>query len=152
MYTNIDNNLYGEFDLETEYFGDLKEGFQTHLAMGDLDNDGKMEVIVGNYRGGISAFESDIPSNINTATHTPFRDLGLKVYPNPAHDQVILELPTSEIGDNKIELYNASGQQLLQQDWQNSRLELDLNDYPAGVYWVKVVAGNAMQTQRFVIQ
>ncbi len=152
VYTNIDNNLNGEFDVETENFGDLKEGFQTHLAMGDLDNDGKMEVIVGNYRGGISAFQSEIPSGVNTATQVPFRDLGLNVYPNPTHGKVILELPTSAAGDNKVEVYNASGQQLLQQNWQDSHLELNMNDYPAGVYWVKVLTGDAMQTRRFVIQ
>ncbi len=152
VYSNIDNNLDGVFALETEYFGNLREGFQTHLAMGDLNQNGKMEVIIGNYRGGISAYHTDIPSGINTAAHRPYQDLGLTIFPNPAHEKLTLQLPATLTGEHTVELFNAAGQKLLQQTWRDTRLDLNLTEYPKGVYWIKVLAGNAMQTKRFVIQ
>ncbi|GJM31963.1 MAG: hypothetical protein DHS20C18_09640 [Saprospiraceae bacterium] len=152
VYSNIDGNLDGEFDLDTESFGDLKEGFQTHLAMADLDQNGLMELIVGNYRGGISGYHTNIPSGVNTNTQSPLRNLGLKLYPNPAAERVTLALPTELVGEKILELYNATGQQLLRRSWSGQRTELALDAFPAGIYWIRVLAGNGMQTKRLVVQ
>lgn len=48
MYNNIEGNLAGIFILDLECMGDVYVGVCIWLVIVDIDNDGKLEMVVGN--------------------------------------------------------------------------------------------------------
>ncbi len=62
-------------------------------------------------------------------------------FPNPVTDFLTVELPT---GQNRVLVYNATGQLLEDVNVQNELLHVDMTAYPAGLYILKVT--NAVGT------
>lgn len=56
VYNNIEGNLFGIFDLDFECMGDVCVGICICFVIVDIDNDGKLEMIVGNECGGLNVF------------------------------------------------------------------------------------------------
>ncbi|MCX6245517.1 MAG: T9SS type A sorting domain-containing protein [Bacteroidetes bacterium] len=74
-----------------------------------------------------------------------------RVYPNPATDKVILDLPASaDLNQTETDIYNAQGKMLLQKPLLKKRTELDLGDLPDGIYFVKVRSGESNMTAKFI--
>lgn len=77
-----------------------------------------------------------------------------KLYPNPTTDKVNLELALDQTYDLDIEVFNLLGQRMDRQAirLQRGLIQLELNAYPAGTYWVAVKAeGQRVYTERVVI-
>ena len=60
QYEGIENNVEGTFVEVTNNYGNLVVGTEIHPAFADIDKDGFLEVAVGNIRGGISFFKTDL--------------------------------------------------------------------------------------------
>ncbi len=70
------------------------------------------------------------------------------LYPNPSSGEFNLTLTA----DAKMSVSNAIGQDILNQALPEGKHMIDLKDQAAGVYFVKVVVGNSMQTLKLVKQ
>ncbi|MGH1337706.1 MAG: T9SS type A sorting domain-containing protein [Aureispira sp.] len=78
-----------------------------------------------------------------------------KVFPNPAQDQLSIQLDLPQTADVTVVLYNATGQvlQQLQRNGVNKEsLELDLSSYGAGLYLVALKTGEQVITKKVVKQ
>lgn len=73
-------------------------------------------------------------------------DESLAIYPNPANNQITISQRSSAIGE--IRIYNILGQEVLQASTPASRLQLDISNLHAGVYFVQTAAA----TQRIIKQ
>ncbi|MFO7938501.1 MAG: T9SS type A sorting domain-containing protein, partial [Bacteroidales bacterium] len=79
-------------------------------------------------------------------------------YPNPADDQLTVKYTAEETGsDAYLYIFNAAGEQflsshLLSLSASPITMQIDLADYPAGLYLVKLVEGDKTYTTRLVIQ
>lgn len=62
----------------------------------------------------------------------------VKAYPNPFSDRLTL---TSNAIIEKVEVYNASGQLLFAQQTNTSMVELNMNAYESGVYFIRLTGG-----------
>ena len=66
----------------------------------------------------------------------------IKVYPNPSHAILNIELSNnlkqSNALSNLLELYSSDGRLLLKQKMQNTQHTIDLSNYKAGIYFIKV--------------
>ena len=63
----------------------------------------------------------------------------IKIYPNPAKDNLIIELQENNIQQNtNVSIYNIQGQLLKQMAITQSQTELDIHSFATGVYIVKV--------------
>lgn len=67
-YTSIINNLNGVFEETTGPASEIREGMRSVPARGDLNNDQIPDLMLGNYRGGLSFFKGD---SICTNTDNP---------------------------------------------------------------------------------
>ncbi len=79
----------------------------------------------------------------------------IAVFPNPTQDQVAVELALPKTSDVLVSLYNATGQELQQQQLRGVRqelLELDLSTYGAGLYVVCLKVGNQIITKKIIKQ
>lgn len=64
----------------------------------------------------------------------------VNAYPNPFNDRLTL---TSKTTIEKVEVYNAAGQLLFAQQTNATMVELNMNEYESGVYFVRVTGGEA---------
>ncbi|MDR1112811.1 MAG: T9SS type A sorting domain-containing protein [Bacteroidales bacterium] len=101
-YTDIDHNLDGGFTLAElplfEIYNQrriaIREGIRTGIAVANLNNDNYIDIIAGNWAGGLSYFEGTTPPD-STITAVPSPAAPLcdipQLYPNPATDFSILK-------------------------------------------------------------
>jgi hypothetical protein len=75
-----------------------------------------------------------------------------KVYPNPVKDLVTLNIHTDQAGDIQISLINILGSEV--KKWKpvsvnsgDQKLELDLSSLKTGVYIIKCIKSDQVQTQ-----
>ena len=85
-------------------------------------------------------------STIGTEGHNP--DFSINVYPNPANDQVWLDLPK---GNYHVQLSNLTGQRILETNLYGGEAPeiLDVNNLSPGIYLLTV--SNSTQTKTFKI-
>tara|TARA_Y100000782_G_C10187590_1_gene267681 strand:- start:5050 stop:6861 length:1812 start_codon:yes stop_codon:yes gene_type:complete len=94
-------------------------------------------------------------STTNSVALTDDENTQLNVYPNPAKDrvQVALESNTEEMWNVKI--YNTLGALIYtssELSSEQSLLDIDLNEMPAGVYLLRVEQNDFVYTQQLVVQ
>ena len=128
-FNNIDNNLTGLFDSISPLLS--SEGSKTRVAINDINNDQKIDCIIGNYSGGLSFFSSD-SSLISTQNFIPRNNLN--IYPNPTQYEIIIE--GNSFGD--IDIVNSFGQLMLKSKKQSIRHRVNVNQLNSGIYFLKL--------------
>lgn len=90
------------------------------------------------------SFEEDIPE------FTPsLQEAGFLAYPNPASDILTLDYSSRF---KAFSLHNANGKIVLSEKLDvNGHTQLNLSDYPAGIYYIQFTGNEIKQTQRLVI-
>lgn len=73
----------------------------------------------------------------------------LSVYPNPAKDYIII----SSLEDiNNIQIYNATGQLILEQKANGLQNRLNVSKYEIGYYFIKVYTLNKVIIRKIIIE
>ena len=152
VYSNIDNNISGTFTTDTEIFGNLQEGIRTHLAFADLNNDGLLEVAIGNFRGGLSIYTTDIPNDMNVGTTNLSTTFDLKLFPNPAQKSFNISISNEKLIQKRLEIYDITGRSMHAQNWTSLNIELNVSSFPTGIYFVKVSTEDGIQVKRLVVE
>lgn len=62
----------------------------------------------------------------------------IKIYPNPAKNQITVELPESETSNLKLELFGLLGQVLFTKNGPATKELIDVRLLPEGIYYLKV--------------
>ena len=73
----------------------------------------------------------------------------IKVYPNPTTDNITVKLEQSVAGIS-YELYGANGQLLQKESIGSDEQTIDMGDYAAGAYLLRVVGETATQSYRII--
>ena len=129
LYDNIDNNLFGTFDSLTVL--NLKEGGKNLLAIEDINNDQKPDLLIGNYSGGLSFFSSDS----SVVSHTSFANFNeLNIFPNPTNRllNIVCEI------NGELSIINSIGKTIFKQDKNSKKITLDLKEIKSGIYLIKL--------------
>ena len=149
LYNNIEDNIYGAYDLVTETYGEVAEGTITHLDFADINNNGLLDMIVGNLRGGLALYETDIPVDVVSSTEV-VQTLDIRIFPNPAKAQVSVQ-NTGSGETMQIQILDLTGK-LIQETRSSETLStLEISRLPAGIYLVKVFAGNTSKVEKLVV-
>ena len=113
----------------------------------------------GNYNVGLSLSSGGapvpcspgiVPDDFDTLSFSVQTGLGLKeqkapifnVYPNPFEESFTIDLPHLNSSDYTIEVFNLLGAKLVEQTSSGGRIDIDLGDVDAGIYFVKVNKGD----------
>lgn len=152
-YTNIDGNLEGDFTEETTAFGNLHEGSRTHISFADINQNGQLELVVGNFRGGVALFETpylsdgSLPVKDNTAHFDK-----LLIFPNPASDKVWIEMnQLHQEKGGKWAIFNVFGQIICAGKTEELPKWLAVNDWKSGVYYLKVQTRNGQLAEQKIL-
>lgn len=152
VYGNIDGNLGGAFTNQTETFGGLAEGIRTHLVLEDLNDDGFLDLVLGNFSGGLEIFGTNLPKYINVATEEANEMIGLSIFPNPADEKIIISTSHSSGELTEVELYDLTGKKLLARKWYGFSDAIDVSTLPPAIYWVKVLQGNQIRVEKIIVE
>lgn len=85
-----------------------------------------------------------------------FENAGFGLFPNPANDQVNVEVPMQEEADVTVSILDPTGKVALKQHSTlskgDNRMTFNLNGLPNGVYFVQVRNGEIAKTRKLVIE
>ncbi|MCK9422810.1 MAG: T9SS type A sorting domain-containing protein [Bacteroidales bacterium] len=97
-----------------------------------------------------------LPGVLSDGEHNEIIDAksSIKVYPNPTASNFILELNCDFIDDAAtVELYGIWGEKVLTTRLTGEfRHQFSLSDRPAGVYFIRVIAGDKSETSKIIKQ
>jgi len=145
-YKNIDNNLNGNFifsDTLTFVEGTLKlqinEGTRSGIAVSDLNNDGYLDVLIGNAAGGITFYKGcPLNTNVEKLPNTVLIDFN--IYPNPANNEITIE--TKNIADGNyiaLDIYNIYGEKVKKiEKVYNNQLKINISFLKRGIYFCEL--------------
>lgn len=77
----------------------------------------------------------------------------LNIYPNPTQNKFFVDLALTEKQTVKIELHNATGQRLqtqLHQAFEQQKLIINIEDYPNGLYFIKLTIGEQVVSKKII--
>ncbi|MEO6169013.1 MAG: T9SS type A sorting domain-containing protein, partial [Chitinophagales bacterium] len=137
QYGNIDDNLTGTFLKVDSTYAEIYHGLRVAVSGGDIDADGKIELLVGNYRGGVT-FYDDAP---NVAVPPLSIDQEIRVYPNPASRNMQVDLPVYFRGKPfSLLISNSLGEKKFAGKYESTgnSLDIDVSLFPPGVYFIRL--------------
>ncbi|MCQ2286412.1 MAG: T9SS type A sorting domain-containing protein [Bacteroidales bacterium] len=155
-YKNIDENLDGAFTLVNSSLVEtidgkaceIREGTRTGLCASDLNNDGWLDMMVGNYAGGLAYFKGTSPLQVSNAVEKTGK-MKFSVFPNPTADVIRVErLSSSEQVD--YQLFDVNGRLLFAQKSSESVFTIDLSDWNDGFYFLRILSSNYSQTEKII--
>ncbi len=150
-YKNIEGNFYSEFEIETTLLGDIREGFQTRPALADIDNDGLLEMTVGNQRGGFAFFNTPFPADHSVAVEEISATPSFQCIPNPTSNELIIKSDATNSFVKKMRLLSVTGQILLQKEWSNAQISVDVSAIQSGIYFLIIEVNGKIQTEKIAV-
>ncbi|HKR03516.1 MAG TPA: T9SS type A sorting domain-containing protein [Bacteroidia bacterium] len=143
-YDNIDGNLSGNFNLIDSTF--FYEPIRSTIAGTDINNDGKIDFLVGNGSGGAAWYSNGSTVSIDEIqTQNSFN-----VYPNPAEN--VLYLKFEKIAKREIIITDMLSKTVFS-SYKNSFGEtIDLREWSNGMYVCKVVEDGIVSNKKFIIR
>ncbi len=76
-------------------------------------------------------------------------NLVLTIYPNPVTEQLTLEIPALT-EDCLLTLINLNGEELMTQQINESKTQINLSKLAGGVYFLKLISGNAVEVRKVI--
>ncbi len=120
-----------------ETWGNILEGDDSHLAVADIDQDGSLDVVVGNQRGGLAWYQTNLPSDFSTKTLDMSPSISIHVYPNPAKVGAYIHTE-GQVHPGIIRICDLQGKLMRTERYDGYRMWLDLQAYAPGLYTIEV--------------
>jgi len=133
----------------------------------DINNDGSMEMVAGGRQGKLTCYSGGLNAMTGTIENGNIDDPGLvsSIYPNPCADVTHLRyliLDSGSLGSVRdrhliSDLFDISGRKI-QRICEEEKLpgeyevEVDVSELPAGVYFVKMQAGNDIAVRKLIVR
>ncbi len=110
----------------------------------DLDADGDVDLLVGEYYGGMQFFKNDLINGVSNVS----MDVEVGLFPNPVVDVLNIEI-TGQI--EMVEIFNLLGQSMGQ--YKKPGNKIDISNLSSGMYTVKIELSNGQfSIQKFKMQ
>lgn len=148
-YGDIDGNELGTYTLLDSTFLGVREGIRTAPCMHDLTGDGELDLVVGNYRGGLSFWRSDMISS--TGAREPNVVRAFNILPNPTNGEVVLSLSNPVGGDAIWVIRDGMGRTVHTEAVTGMNTVLSLQGLARGVYYVRTEGALNLPAQRLIL-
>ncbi|MFK7774480.1 MAG: T9SS type A sorting domain-containing protein [Saprospiraceae bacterium] len=156
MITNIaDSIIQSGCDLN-QSIEEVGVGEVLDVFVEDGGNQKILPLILGYKIQEIVTYDYCCNSELNVEMSDEIMENDFSVFPNPTDGITQLKFQSGERSDLKISLTDVAGHQLLQsevKDFNGFYNEvLDLTDYAAGLYFVQIMQGERVWTEKIVLQ
>lgn len=151
LFGNVSDDDGSTFNDISTTLEDLFENFKNDFgymaapAVADIDNNGIMELVVGNFGGGFQLFNSIIEVNHSIESHQTTR---FTISPNPANGTV--HITSSHDNVFRIVITDLAGRNVATQQSTNGIAEIDISRLPQGFYMVSLICGDSVETKKIV--
>ena len=81
----------------------------------------------------------------------PEEEVGFRLFPNPAHDQVHCVLDGREAHEAAVCIIDLRGRELLRRPIRGKVTVLPLSELPCGIYWVSLFTSHGVSTRKLVL-
>ncbi len=137
----------------------IKDGTRSGVAVADLDADGYLDMVLGNFAGGLTYYKGIQPYGfVGIGEAEADEAVNFSIYPNPVSGKLYINVSDQKAGRIKVEVFDVVGQKILAKEFNNTAVaELDLQTYRIGFYVCRLQTidklGNlhAGGTKKFVI-
>lgn len=152
LYHTIDGNLSGTFTRDyslvetvanTPHF--IDEGIRCGVAVAQLTNDQKLDMIVGNWAGGVAFFTGSDPLPVGINELNAMVD----VYPNPAINHLNIHVQNGLKGI--IRLYTGVGQLIKSIEIMESIHIVNISDLPSGLYVLEMESNGVKSAKKITV-
>jgi hypothetical protein len=157
-FDQITGNLDGSFReidalevLLDTVIHDFDMGARSAACLADIDNDGSLEMIAGNYSGGLQLFNSSI-SVVPFVDHSPANQV-FSVFPNPTSGAFHIRFQNIPQQKIEISIFTVGGQKLIEESYPLGLMQLDIQHdrLKTGMYWMNVIVGDFNERIKIVI-
>ena len=139
LYGNIEGNLANTFGLADSTVGNIDLGLRTSISGADINGDGSLELVIGNYRGGVTIYTLE-GSAIIGVNEVEIQASALLVYPNPTSGTVHVKSLSPGKFIAAYYLRDILGRIVVSEsNMKRPALSIDLSDYQAGLYFLQIV-------------
>jgi len=150
-YTHIKNNLTGNFVLNDYLFSNWQLGNRASVASGNLWGSDTLELMTGNFAGGVvlSAFDTSYVNGAEALTKASQNKL--QVFPNPASNTISIAVANTFISSYTVlDVLGRKRLAAFNLEKSNSK-SIDIQQLESGVYVVEVLTKDgSTQIARFV--
>jgi hypothetical protein len=87
-------------------------------------------------------------SGLNDATANAINAM---IYPNPADDKATISVSGIAAGA-KIVVSDMQGRIIMSDDMIEANYDLNVSNYAAGVYYIRIISGNTVSTQKLIVK
>ena len=115
-------------------FNDFNFEDQAAAAFTDLDGDGDVDVLVGNYLGMISFLENGAITSVDNRLDVSSET---ELFPNPLVNTLNIRAPWNK-HEAAIDVYDNQGRRMLQRSFIGSNAQVNLSSLPVGNYHIKI--------------
>lgn len=105
-------------------------GMRSAASLADLDNDGRLDIIVGNFSGGLQLYNAVVPVNFSLEEIEFEEDLS--IYPNPVQSQLRIVSKNDRL--RQVIVVDLMGRKRMERAVERKDITLELSVLPSGVY------------------
>ncbi len=147
-FTNL-SATNSAFQLVTDMWGGTDDGNRSSPAFADINNDGILEMMTGNQRGGLTLYRTQLKDcSVTTKTTNPAQMLPISITPNPAATWVRVDVQT--LTDVQWRASNTLGQTVASGK-STGTFTLDVQTWQAGIYYLEVTSGTQRGTAKLLV-
>lgn len=138
-------------DLIQESLLPYRIGIQTAPALTDIDENGKLDLLVGNQRGGLNFISTAFPADFTTSsTNLKRTSQSVWVYPNPSRGRLRIEMTTDQHGAS-LQVLRPDGSLILSEVFQGPYFDLQTNGWSPGLYLLRIFTGQEWMHKKVLV-
>ena len=115
----------------------------------DFKNDGKLDIISGNNKGGLNFFTEKLGFLSVDEIEKP---VNFKLYPNPTSESVTIQLDELNERNQLLRVIDITGKLVMQTSVNNVSTNIDVSSLGKGVYFVTLFSDKGQKTRKLVVQ
>lgn len=136
LYDNIDGNLAGSFNRIDTVLFNINEGPRCAPFFEDITGDGKRDLFLGNYAGGLAFYNS---ANVNlVGVNELLNEDNVLIYPNPASGTLHVSINNHSYSEITIRCFDVLGKEVFENKTFNKAISIDISEYSSGIYFIQL--------------
>lgn len=150
LYDHVENGKTGALTLVDDHYGSIDVGNRSAPVLADLNADGIYELIVGNQRGGLELFGSQLLVGY-TSVVEPKAAIEKPYHINGSLGSGVVDVTWIDGANGSVKLYDLLGRAQIFIPIENGPVtRVDITAQPAGVYLLQISSGDNQWVEKIV--